>query len=68
MADGKLIILTTDGELVVAEASPEAYKEIATAQILEGSCLTAPTLAGGRLYLRNLSEIICLDLARKKGI
>ena len=68
MADGKLIILTTDGELVVAEASPKAYKEIAAAQILEGSCLTAPTLAGGRLYLRNLSEIICLDLARKKGI
>ena len=68
MADGNLIILTVDGELVVAQASSDEYREIATAQVLEGSCLSSPTLAAGRLYLRNLTEIVCLDLAQKKGI
>ena len=31
-ADGKLILVTDDGELVVAEASPKAYKELARAR------------------------------------
>ena len=44
------------------------FREIAAAQVLEGSCLTSPTLAADRLYLRNLMENVCLDLGKKKGI
>ncbi len=61
-ADGKLIVLGERGALVLAEASPEAYRELARAQVLEGKCWTTPTLARGKLYLRNQSEILCLAL------
>ncbi len=63
LASGKLIALAEDGHLVIAEASPQNYKEIARAKILDGTCYTPPSLANGRLYLRNNNgDIVCLDL------
>ena len=61
-ADGMFIILSERGKLVLAEATPERYQELAAHQILEGRCWTAPSLAHGRLYLRNHTELVCLDL------
>ena len=51
--DGKLLILSERGELVIAEASPEEYLPGARAQILGGRCWTPPVLANGVLYARN---------------
>jgi outer membrane protein assembly factor BamB len=62
LADGHLIVLGEEGKLGLIEVSPEAYKEKASAQVLEGRCWTVPTLAGGKLYLRNGKEMICLDV------
>ena len=64
LADGHLIILGENGKLALAEATPEAYKEKAQIQILEGKCWTAPTLADGKLYVRNQKEIVCVELKR----
>ncbi|MEM1206961.1 MAG: PQQ-binding-like beta-propeller repeat protein, partial [Acidobacteriota bacterium] len=61
-ADGMLIVLTENGTLKLVEATPEAYAELASHPILEGRCWTEPTLAAGRLYLRNREEIVALDL------
>ncbi len=57
-----LIILSERGKLVLAEASTESYKPLAQHQVLTGRCWTQPTLSDGRLYLRNGSEIVALDL------
>jgi len=65
-ADGHLIILGERGNLALAEATPSAYKEKAAAEVLRGKCWTMPTLAGGKLYVRNQSEILCLDMVGKK--
>ena len=75
LADGKLIIMTGQGELVVAEASPDEYKELARAQVLtpgndkRDGCWTMPILVGGRIYCRSIekgkSVIICLDVSAK---
>jgi outer membrane protein assembly factor BamB len=63
VADGKLVILGEKGELVVAEALPAAWKEIARAQILSGKCWTTPVLCGGRLYARSgKGDVVCVDL------
>ncbi len=62
MADGHLVILSEGGLLALAEATPEAYKESGRAQVLQGRTWTMPTLAGGRLYLRNEKEMVALDL------
>ncbi len=52
-ADGKLIIMSETGELVIAEAAPEAFKPLARAQVLGGRCWTPPALADGIIYCRN---------------
>jgi len=65
-ADGHLIILGERGNLALAEATPAGYKEKAAAEVLRGRCWTMPTLAGGKLYIRNQSEMLCLDLVGKR--
>lgn len=61
-ADGLLIALGDQGQLVLATATPEEYKERGTLQVLNDKSWTAPTLADGRLFLRNQKEIVCIDL------
>jgi outer membrane protein assembly factor BamB len=64
IADGKLIILGEKGTLVIAEASPEGFKELASAKILTGKCWTVPVLANGRIYARNAAgQLVCLDVS-----
>jgi len=64
IADGKLIILGERGKLVIAEASPEGYKELASAEILTGKCWTTPVLANGRIYARNAAgQLVCVDVS-----
>ena len=65
LADGHLIILSDRGKLGLAEATPAGYMEKASAKVLSGLCWTAPTLAGGKLYVRNEEEMVCLDMTGK---
>lgn len=63
VADGKIIALSGRGELIIAQATPARYTELARAQVLDGTCWTQPTLANGMLYCRNHEgKLICLDL------
>ena len=62
LADDHLIILSDRGKLGLAEATPSAYNEVASAEILSGLCWTVPTLANGKLYARNEKEMVCLDM------
>ncbi len=43
--------------------------EISSVQILDGVCWSSPSLANGKLYLRNQEEMICFNLSiSKKGL
>lgn len=60
-ADGKLIILSEKGELVIADAAPGGFKELCRSQVLTGKCWTSPAIAGGRIYARNAKgDLVCL--------
>ncbi len=62
-AGGNLILLSDKGELVVATVSPEGFKPLAWAKILDGLCWTPPALANGLLYARNAKgSLVCVDL------
>ena len=66
-ADGKLIIMSENGRLVIAEASPTAYKELASKEIFTGRtrCWTTPILSGGRIYCRQTRSggpVACVDV------
>lgn len=62
-ANGRLIVLTAKGELMVAPASPSGFKPGARAKVLGGKCWTVPVLSHGRLYCRNAAgDLVCLDV------
>ncbi|MCW0219032.1 MAG: PQQ-like beta-propeller repeat protein [Prosthecobacter sp.] len=64
-AAGRLIILTSKGELTVVKAVSETYEEVSRAQILSGKCWSAPVLSNGLLYARNSEgHVVCLDLSK----
>ena len=67
VADGKLLILSRRGDLILAEASPAAYTEIGADEgVLQGDCWNGPVLSDGRVYVRNENgTLVCLDLRRK---
>ena len=64
MADGKLIILDEQGELIIARATPEGYKELARTKLFDDRCWVMPVLANGRIYARtNKGGMVCLDVS-----
>ncbi len=70
-ADGKLLILETDGELVLADPSPNGYRELARATIFEGTRERKPTtralpaLSNGYFYVRDTHTLKCINLRKK---
>ena len=65
VADGRLIILSDKGRLVVAQATAEKFNQISSARVLRGKCWTVPVLAAGRIYCRNVAgELVCLDVRK----
>lgn len=62
-AGDRLLWITGGGELVVVEAKPGSYQELGRAQVSGGRHWTAPTIANGRLYVRNAKgDLVCVDL------
>jgi outer membrane protein assembly factor BamB len=65
LADSRLLVLLENGELIAATPTPEGYKTLAKAKILDGRCWSLPALAEGRLFARNAAgEVVCLDLRK----
>lgn len=63
-ANGKLIFLSQDGELGIAQATPDAYRQLALGKVLDGGTYwTVPVLANGRIYCRNsIGHLACVDV------
>lgn len=61
-ADGKLFLLTEMGKFKLLKASSGGYQELASTRLFEDRCWTAPSLSNGMVYIRNLKEIMCLDV------
>ncbi len=61
-ADGKLILLDEDGNLVLATVSETGLNILAKAQVLVSLARTAPTLSGTRLFVRDRKSIEAFDL------
>jgi len=65
LAGNKLVILNENGKLMIAEANPDGYTELANVKVLSGQCWTPPIMANGLLYLRNTEgNLVCYDLRK----
>jgi outer membrane protein assembly factor BamB len=65
MAGGRILALDKKGFLVVAEAGPKEYKELARTAMLNAKARnwTAPVLANGLVYCRNSDgDLVCVDV------
>lgn len=63
-AGDKLIVISESGTLLIVQASPESYQEIASAEVLAGArCWAPPVLSNGRIYVRNAKgHLVCVDV------
>jgi outer membrane protein assembly factor BamB len=62
LADGHLIVLSEFGDLVLIRATPEKLDELATFPALEGKTWNVPAIAGGRLLVRNSTQMAAFRL------
>ena len=62
LCQGHFVYLSEKGQLSVAKASPTSFDAVGSTRVLSGRCWTVPTLHNGRLYVRNLEKLVCLDL------
>lgn len=65
-ADGKFIILDEDGELGIAEATPEKFKILSKTPVMDKVSWTIPTLVGTKLYIRDKKQITAFELGREE--
>jgi len=66
IADDRLYVMNGDkGELFMLEPSPEGFIECGKAKIFLGKQIWAPLVVSkGKMYLRNMTELVCLDLEK----
>ena len=67
LSDGKLILVSEKGKLVIADASPEGYKELASSEILKSGkrCWATPAISDGLIYARNaIGELVCVKVGK----
>lgn len=62
LADKKLYVLSDKGKLVMVDTKADVYTQLAEFQAIEGKSWTAPSIANGRIYVRNLTEMACYKL------
>ncbi len=65
LVGNRLVALAEDGNLVVIEATPDAYKEIARTKVFDDKCWTTPAFADGKIYVRSISQSVCFDVSEK---
>lgn len=61
--DGKLLMLDDSGNLTLFDADPKEYKELAKTKVC-GPTWAHPAVVGGKLYLRDENELICVPLSK----
>lgn len=64
LVEGNVLALSEHGDLVAFAASPDAYRELARAKILNDPVRAPFALAGRRLYARDGKQLIASDLKK----
>jgi outer membrane protein assembly factor BamB len=66
---GNKLLVQSNGDLVLVDASPSAFKELGRTNVLKGKNWTPPVYSDGNVFLRNSSskdmtepEVVCVKL------
>ncbi|QVL32090.1 PQQ-binding-like beta-propeller repeat protein [Telmatocola sphagniphila] len=67
LVDDHFLCMTEDGELILLEVNPKAYKEVSRWRTdLVPPCWAAPILSHGLLYIRGKDRLLCCELIPNK--
>jgi outer membrane protein assembly factor BamB len=64
LVDDKLLVTDARGGVILVEAYPRAYHELARFAAVTGKCWNSPAVSDGRLFARSTSEAACLNLGK----
>ncbi len=64
LADDKILVLKTDGTLVLFSPSPKAFQPLAETQLFETTVQALPALADGRLFARDTRTLKCVRVGQ----
>lgn len=62
VADGKLLVLKNDGELLVVPADPADYKELARLRLTRKPVWAYIAPSSGRIYIKDSTDLLCFEL------
>lgn len=62
VVDGHLVLTTKHGTLNIAKATPAGYTELASLELFDELCWSAPSFASGKIYARSHGEIACVEI------
>ena len=66
IGNGLIYVMNDAGVLTLVEATPAGYVQLAVAKVLDGPDSWGPmAIASGRLILRDLTQMICIDIAER---
>ena len=63
-----LFVLSDNGRLILVPATAEGFSQVGLVQAMKGKSWTSPSLAGGRIFVRDLDEIVSYDLKRLQEV
>jgi outer membrane protein assembly factor BamB len=61
-ADGKFVMQTTDGELILWKPNAKRFQELARARLFRGTTRALPALSEGRLLARDSKTLKCISV------
>jgi outer membrane protein assembly factor BamB len=71
LAGDKLLILNTQGQLVLAHANPRKFEKLTSAELVASTTRALPALSAGKLYLRTNhdgnrqpNELLCIEVGK----
>ena len=62
-ADGKLLVMQTDGMLKLVRMTSTKFEQLGSASLLSGKTRALPALAKGLFYIRNEKTLACFNLS-----
>jgi hypothetical protein len=65
LAGDTILVMKTDGKLVLFAPSPKRYEPLAEAQLFDTTVQALPALADGRLFARDTRMLKCVRVGRQ---
>lgn len=62
--EDRVLVSTVDGQLILVENTPEAYREVGRVRLFpeDSDSYSHPALVGDRLYIRNETTLVAIEL------